>query len=375
MIVFGIVENIKGVSFPLIKESFGASYNEQGSLVSFSWYGYVLFCILAAVFVSKIGGRRTLLFGYAFLCAGCLAVALAPSFLLTILSLMIVWMGFGFFEVGVNAVAVDAFSKNSAVYMNLLHFFYGVGAIISPILSGAAVRSFSFGYRGLYLAALAAALLVFFAFLPGHKKEDKHSASSSGGASILKALKTPSVWLLAVALGFMEVIEFGAANWGGLYYMDTYGLDPATAGAAFVSGFYLLFTLSRLLSGFLIEKAGYYRSLLFSLGATAILYCIGFLSGPDGRWVLIFTGATIGVLWPTVMCYAMELFRENTPLFSSVIIVISGALNGVFQLIIGFTNEYAGPSWGYPSCIVYTLLAFAMIVITSRNAARRVRAS
>jgi hypothetical protein len=32
------------------------------------------------------------------------------------------------------------------------------------------------------------------------------------------------VWLFAVTLGFMEVIEFGAANWGGLYLKDVYAL-------------------------------------------------------------------------------------------------------------------------------------------------------
>ena len=50
MFFFGFVDNIKGVAFPLIKKEFGASYESQGGLVSFTWFGYVIFCFIASIF-------------------------------------------------------------------------------------------------------------------------------------------------------------------------------------------------------------------------------------------------------------------------------------------------------------------------------------
>ena len=100
-----------------------------------------------------------------------------------------------------------------------------------------------------------------------------------------RALKHPVIWLFCLMLGLMEVIEFGAANWGGLYLKDVYGLDPRIIGASFVSLFYILFTAARLLGGLVIERVGYLRSLALALIGTAVIFLVGFAAGHGGIWV------------------------------------------------------------------------------------------
>ena len=171
----------------------------------------------------------------------------------------------------------------------------------------------------------------------------------------------PYVWLCSVTLGFMEVIEFSAANWGGLYYRDVYGFSIEKEGARFVSMFYVLFALTRLFSGFVIEKLGYYTSLFLSLIIVIIIYIVGFLLGKIGIWVLPFTGFFIGMQFPTFMCLLMQVFKENTSLISSVVIFLSGATNGLIQLLIGYINEYIGNAWGYRATILYTLIPLILL--------------
>lgn len=395
MTLFGFVENIKGVSFPLIKTEFGAAYDEQGGMVSLTWFGYVLFCLAAGFFLSRFGTKRAVISGYILVAAGGLAALVMPSFWTAAGALLIVNAGFGFFEVGTNALATEVFKTKTALLMNLMHFFYGLGAVLGPKAAGMLTEGFGLGWRQVYLAALLPTVLIAAAAaltrFPAHgadttadggrpdRADDRDQANgpdpqargtARGKTTFTEALRDPLVWSFSLALGFMEVVEFGAANWGGLHLKDVYGLDPRTAGAAFVSVFYVLFTLSRLFGGFAVEKIGYMRSLYGASAAIVVLYALGFGLGRAGIRILPITGLFVATLWPTIMAVAVGAFKDRAAVMTSAVIVISGAINGVMQLVIGFTNRYVGEAWGYRSCLLYALVMIAALVALDRRLRR-----
>lgn len=366
MFLFGLIENIKGVSFPLIKSEFNAAYDSQGGLVSLTWFGYVFFCLLASLFLQKFGIKKSILAGYVMVCVGAIATLAAPSFWAAALTLLIVNAGFGFFEVGTNALGTVAFTVRAALMMNLMHFFYGFGAIMGPKTAGMLTDSLGMNWRQVYIAIIIPLFIVFlFILFTKFNRGSGQAETEDGPARITfwQALKSPVVWLFCLTLGFMEVIEFGAANWGGLYLKDVYGLDPRVAGASFVSFFYILFTLSRLFSGLAIEKIGYMRSLYIAMIGAIIVFFAGFVLGRNGIWILPVTGLFIAIMWPTIMAVAMQVFGPDAPAVTSVIITVSGAVNGVFQLVIGFTNRYAGEAWGYRSSLLYAAIGLVLLYL------------
>ena len=372
-VIFGVIENAKSVAFPLIKDTFKVSYDFQGYLVSISWYGYVIFCLVAAYVLDRWGPKVGMISGYVLTFIGCLVTAVVPYFLTVIIALMVVWMGFGFFEVGNNVLATLLFTENSAVYLNLMHFFYGLGAITGPQIASGFVKWLNMGYKGIYLgmAVVTFVVLLVVIFTPFSilkKVGTPQSSEPSSCGNLCSLFKRPYIWLCSITLGFMEVIEFGASNWGALYYQDVYGLDVTKEGALFVSMFYILFTLSRLLSGFLIEKLGYYVSLFSSLVLTVIIYIIGFLCGVNGRWVIPFTGYFIGILFPTYMCLLMQIFGDDSARVSSIVIFLSGATNGIMQLVVGYINEFIGNQWGFRCNIIYTLIPIILLYFVRMHA-------
>ncbi len=374
MLLFGLVENIKGVAYPLIKAEFGVNYDSQGGLVSMTWFGYVLFCLAASLFLERYGIKKSILAGYLLVCVGAVATLAAPSFWAAGLTLLIVNAGFGFYEVGANALASVVFTSRAALMMNLMHFFYGFGAIAGPETAGLLTSNLQFSWRQVYLAIIIPTALVFLFILftrfrlqldssaPHNPSSEQQSAEQARPRiTFFGALRSPLVWLFCLTLGFMEVIEFGAANWGGLYLQDVYGLDPRVIGASFVSLFYIQFTLARLFGGLVIEKVGYLRSLMLSVLGTILVFLGGFALGINGIWILPTTGLFIGIMWPTLMAVAMRHFGPDAPIITSVIITVSGAVNGVFQFVIGLTNYYAGEAWGYRSCLVYAVIALLLL--------------
>ena len=65
-------------------------------------------------------------------------------------------------------------------------------------------------------------------------------------------------------------------------------------------------------------------------------------------WALISGGLMLAV--------AMKAFGADAPNATSAVITISGAINGIMQMVIGLINQGLGAAWGYRSCLLWSLL-------------------
>jgi fucose permease len=370
MLIFGLIENIKGVSYPLIKTEYGASYEQLGFMVSVLSAAYVGFSVIAGIFLGRFGIKPSFLFGFAALSIGLFAVFFSPGFFLSASALFAVFAGFGFFEVGINALASRLFVKKAALLMNMLHAFYGIGAMLGPRVAGLITNNAGLSWRYVYLFSLPLALVLFvpaiFSRFPGTEVPDTAgtaAAAGEGHKSFFDALKSPLVWLLSVTLGLAVIVEMNSSNWGPLYFQDMYGLDPSTGGAAFLSAFFLIFTVSRLVCGLFVEKIGYMRTLLgVSLMILAVFFA-GFFLGEKGILVLPALGFFVALLWPTIMAVAIKCFGKDAPVFCSAMIAVGGLINAVVQYLVGITNKVFSPAWGYRSTVVYTVLLFFVLLL------------
>ena len=373
MFLFGFIENIKGVSYPMMKAEFAISYEQQGVMVSILTLSYVLFCLVGGILIGRYGVKKTFAAGFVLMVLGLGGAFLLPRFISVAVALFLISASFGVFEVGINAFATQIFIVRAALLMNLLHFFYGVGSSVSPRASG--VVAVSMGWRQVYLLSIPLVLLFFIFSLftrfpkpaPSEPGTGETTTSEPKRISFFTALKTPMVWVFAIVLGLMVSVEVSPGNWGALYFQDVYHLDPKTSGAAFLSNFYIFFTVSRLVSGFVIEKIGYLRSLFIFILLSALVLVLGFALGARGIYVLPVMGFFVAVLWPTTMATAMGYFREDAAVMTSAIIVISGILNSGIQMLIGYVNRAAGPAWGLRSCLVYSVLAIIGLIVLVRR--------
>jgi len=372
MLVFGIIENIKGVSYPLIKEEFGTSWEQHGLMVSIFSIAYVGFSIIAGIFLGRFGIKSSFLFGFAALCIGLFSVSFMPGFFLAASALFVVFAGFGFFEIGINALASRLFIKKAALLMNLLHSFYGIGAMIGPRAAGVIANNVNFGWRSVYLFSLPLALILFipaiFTRFPEDSPEaEQNTGNTAGRKSFFDALRSPMVWIMSITLGLAVAVEMNSSNWGPMYFQDVYGMNVSTDGAAFLSAFFLVFTVSRLVCGPLVERIGYIRTLLGAAFVVLTVFVAGFFFGERGIFVLPALGFFVALLWPTLMAVAIVVFGRDAPVCSSAIIAIGGLLNAAVQFIVGLTNKFFGSAWGYRSTVIYTVLLIAMLMVLRKK--------
>jgi fucose permease len=398
MFLFGFLENIKAVSYPLIKAEFGVSYETQGRMVSLLSFSYTFFCVAAGFILSRFGLKKVYLLGFIFALAGLGTIYFMPGFWTVALSLFLVFSCFGLFEIGINGLASVLFTKKAALLLNVLHALYGVGAIAAPFIAGKICNAEGFTWRNAYVFALPLMALFFVITMivtfPDAKNQiekieknkidenqidknaqieidEKNDEASTQPVTFLGALKVPLVWLFGITLGTMMATEMATSNWGSLYFQDVYGIDPTTLGAAFVSSFFLLFTLSRLISGFAIEKLGYMKSLIGAVAIIMLIVAAGFALGRSGIYVIPAIGFFIAILWPTVMAVAIGTFGKNAPVMSSAVIAIGGLLNATMQLLTGLVNNIIGAAWGYRLCIVLTAALLVLLLALRKGVAQR----
>jgi fucose permease len=371
---------MKGVTFPLIKNSFQASHGDQGLMVAMVSFTAVIFCIISGVFMSRFGLKKTIITGFIVIGLGMGSVFFASGFWTAAVLYLIIQSGFGFFEIGLNGMGVRIFTLRSGLMLNLLHFFYGFGSILGPRFAGLIVNQFSLSWQHIYPLALLPvfimAIISLTAPYPGETKKkgpqdlSQHETQNSAPekkVSFFDALREPMVWTFGIILGLSGAIDGGTVAWSGLFLQDVYGLDPSTTGALFVSSFFIVYTLSRLLSGFVLEKFGYINSLLCAVMMIILLYAAGFGLGRRGIWILPLTGAFIAVIWPTILAVSIGVFKERAQTMSSAMIVIAFTVSGIVQYGFGLTNRYIGEAWGYRSCVLYAAILAVLLFRLKRK--------
>jgi fucose permease len=366
MILYGFAQTMRGVLYPLIKNAYGASYNQQGLMVSLISFAAVLSCVAAGIMLGRLGFKRTLGLGFCVVITGMLFFRFSGGFWAAAGFIICVQLGLGFFEISLNGMGVKAFTTKSAMMMTLLHFFYGIGATLGPWFGGMVANSPNLGWREIYLCALAPVIVMAVLTIvlsPGKAREIAEFGEAPRGKGNLQwAITNSRVWRFALCMGFTGAVEYGAINWGGLYLRDVFSLDPKTVGAAFISVYFFLYTISRLLAGLFIEKTGYFRTVFLAVIVTLGLLIAGFGLGRRGIWVLPITGFFIGIVFPTLLAMSIGVFREKAQAASSVIIVISFSLNGIIQYLVGLINRYVGEAWGYRSSVIYCLVLVCMLM-------------
>jgi fucose permease len=375
MMLYGFVFSMRGVLFPLIKNAYDVSYTMQGLMVALVSFTLVLSCATAGVILGTQGFKKTIGIGFFVLMPGMVAFRFSWNFWTAVGLIIVIQFGLGFFEISLNGMGVKTFIRKSAMMIGLLHFSFGLGATLGPWFGGIIANNQNFGWRNIYLCALLPVIATapLTIILSPRKARENAGNNANGGAdgsgetvrnrgNFRRAISNPIVWLFGLCMGLTSTIEYGVTNWSGLYLHDVFGLDPKTTGATFISVYFFLYAISRLLGGFFIEKIGYLRGVLFAAFITLCLLITGFVLGRRGVWVLPVTGLFIGVVFPTILAISISVFKEKAQAASSTMLVISSSLSSAIQYIVGLTNRYIGEAWGYRSSVLYGILLVFMLI-------------
>ena len=366
----GLMENCRGITFPMIREYFSLTYDYYDLFNSCLSICYVCALLVCTLLSGYMDYKVILLIGYVCNWASAFALLLCHSFFSTACCIAVMWFGQGFLDLGANAASTCVFTKNPGLMMSIMHFFYGIGALVGPIIASKSAVSLGNSFYSAYivLGSIVTGFFCITLFLPfsvqGAPASKKTDAAKS--MTLCSSLKNPLIWYCSLAIGPMLITEQSGSGWAPLYLVDVLGYDLNTDVAMFTSSMYVIFTVSRLISGPAIDRLGYYLSESICLIGCFTLLLIGFCIGRAGIWLFAATGFFYSAFWPIFVCIVMQLFKKDSAVVTSICLTFQGILMIPMNYILGVINEHIGNQWAYRCSLFFCLFSLVMVCILYR---------
>ena len=243
----GLDSAILGPTLPALASQTASRLGQMGLVFLVGAIGFTLGTLIGGRVFDRLPGHPVL--GIAQLCAAVLIFFIPLASSLWILLAVLVCKGFAesFVNTGANALLVWTHGEKVAPFMNGLHFFYGLGAFLSPFLV-AQVVGVAGGYRWAYWVLAAFAALVGLRMLS--MSGSPHPAQAHSKDAAQNPRGPVSYALVISAMLFLFFYVGAEITFGGWVYTYAVTLKLASAaGAAYLtSAFWAAFTVGRLIS-------------------------------------------------------------------------------------------------------------------------------
>ena len=357
-VALGLFSASLGPTLPGLAQHTQARLNEISYLFTARALGYLIGSFIGGRLYDRLRGHLVMAGVLALMAVMMTLVPLVPLLALLAVAVALLGMGEGALDVGGNTLIVWVHGERVGPYMNALHFCFGLGAFLSPIIIAQAVLLSG----DITWAYWALALLMLPAFLWLLRTPSPPSPAAGGNGA-----NGPARPLLVVALSLFLLLYVGAeASFGGWVY--TYavarGLGTATSAAYLTSAFWGALTLGRLLS---IPLAAAFKAatvlLADLLGCLAGMALLVALPGSVvALWAgALLTGFGMAAIFPTAIALAgsrMTLTGRVTGWF-----LVGASLGGMsLPWLIGQLFERVGPQvtmWLIGTALVAALGVFA----------------
>jgi MFS transporter, FHS family, Na+ dependent glucose transporter 1 len=366
-VALGMSTAALGPTLPGLAKQTGSPLNEISFLFSARALGYLLGSIVSGRLYDRMPGHRVIV-GVLILMATCLALVPAiPLLPLLALLLGILGMMEGSIDVGGNILIVWVHGDRVGPFMNALHFAFGVGAFIAPIVVAQAILltdGIAWAYRLLALLMLPA--LYWLLRSPSPVPPASQEAGSHGPGR-------PWTVFLISALLFLYVA--GEGSYGGWVYTYALNLGIGTqASAAYLtSAFWGALTIGRLvtipLSMRFSPSTILAADLLGSLVGMAIV-----LLGRDSTvalWVgTLVVGFSMAAVFPVAISYASTRM-DATGRVTAWFLVGASLGSMIWPWLIGQLFEPVGPQvtmWLITLAVVLSTGVFGFLMLDARRA-------
>ncbi len=282
---------------------------------------------------------------------------------LLVLVIFLLGVGLGVLDVGGNTLIVWLFGSDVGPYMNALHFCFGLGAFLSPLLVDQMVN-LTGGIRGAYwvLALLILPIVFWMTRIPSPTNQGEQAKVQAATSSVGFG------WLMFLVAGLMFFNVGGEISYGGLIYSYAQALDlgPATMARVLNSVYWGALAIGRLVAIPLATKLLPRTMLLLDLiGATiSIAIVLLFPNWEPALWIGTFGfGFSIASFFATVLNFAerrMPISARTTSIF------LVGANFGsmVMPWLIGQLFESVGPVVMMAAIQIETVASLVLFIIT-----------
>jgi cyanate permease len=214
------------------------------------------------------------------LAVGAATIGLFPTSLIWV-GFVLVGAGNGLIDVYLNVAAQRAEVATSKPVLQWLHASYALGGVTGAACAGLLI-ALHVDFR-LGLAAAAIALAVTASWNARTASHEPGSHDEETKISLSPLIRSPALWVPAIAILFAFLVEGSMDTWSGLYLRGQLGASGMLAAMAFVA-FAASTFLGRLFAGRVLFRLGHRTTILVSGAASAVAGTLAVIT--DQIWIV-----------------------------------------------------------------------------------------
>lgn len=307
-ILLGMTVSAIGPLLPTFVEKYALPLSALSIIFPAQWVGNNLASLVVSRAYDRIAGHRVLLAVLA-LAGGLVALIPFASTLWLLMGVfLLLGIALGTIDVGGNTLLMWKLGERARPYMNALHFFFGFGSIIGPILVAWVASWSGDPTRACWLIALTALLPILLVIITQSPPNPAAQHKSDAAAPVSS---NSSGWLtLALAVFFFlhTGAELGFGNY--IYsYTHSIGLTSGYTATLLNSAYWAAITFGRLLAVPVSTRLSTRRILHFSLVGAVLSAGVILVANRSAAalWAgTVGLGLFIAALYPGSMSYAGE---------------------------------------------------------------------
>lgn len=353
--LIGLAHVVLGSVLPVLLEHYDREYSQGGTLIFTQFAGFLAGVLISPLLNRRFGKRGGLLIAISLLCAAELAYLLLPPWELLYPTAVCAGFGFGMIEAVIGTIIIAAIKEKTAVAMSRLEVFFGVGAMVMPLIASGFISQgwWRFSFLVISLFSLVTLLLwskSSFGEIDAELRADRKAANVSGtdGNAASHKKRFPyqgkSLGILALFMVFFFLYvgtEMSLANFMPAILIEKIGMKEAFATLS-VTCFWVAMSIGRIFSGTVAERIHYRVYVLFSCAVTLVLLAVFPLTGAvwSAFAVILLLGLFMSGIFSIALVFASKLLQgteESTP---SILIASGGVGGAVLPLIIGWCMDH-----------------------------------
>lgn len=355
----GIITAGLGPVLPELSANTGSTATAVGGVFTAIFLGALVSQLVSGELTDRFGQKLVLLGSLVILAIGTIGFTLCNSLWWMLAVTFFAGLGHGGVDLSTNVMVSRAFPEKNASYMNLLHFFFGLGAFIGPALISAAMNVDIAGTRVLWMASLATLILAGFvaSFRNPARQESEESDKAANGSVFRSAV----LWLMGGMLLLYVGAENGIGGWATTYMNITTGMRIESA-ALVSSGFWGALMVGRLATAALASRFKQSQILAFNF-ISSLVFGLVFALTPGLKIpsiaAIVAIGFFSGAVYPTVMSWLTTTFTRGTGKAASLAAAMGSIGGMLIPWVQGYLLENVSPAvsaWFVAACLLLMLV-------------------
>ncbi len=373
-IALGLGLSALGPMLPFLADNVGVSFAQISFLFMTSSMGYLLGSAGGGRLFDRYQGHRLMLIALLMMAVTLSLVPITPFFYLLLFIMFLFGTFQGVIDVGGNVNLLWIYQGRVGPYMNALHFCFGVGAFLSPVILHNVMRwsngQITWPFWTLALLTLPGMIGLWILSSPENPEKDEIGQNH-------KRINTRLVVLMVILFFIYVGVESGFGGW--IFTYATQAEIASQSGASYMNSlFWGALTLGRLLSVPLARKIPPSKLLLgnFFLAIVFLGLILLFPLHPAFVWIVSAgLGLALSSVFPTLLALGesrMKISGKVTGYFflgsSSGAMLIPMALGQIYEYVGGFQIMLA-----LFFLTILGMVVLSSVIFTSNMVAEKVR--